>query len=115
MQALIQKKYESLCQDFAELRAEIQSTLNEIAECCKILEPEVVSAPEDNERVSEADLESLVFGDDDDYAEYGDSNLRRQLHEDVSQEVSVSEKPVCMLNAEVGLTLTLVVHHRYRH
>ncbi|KAG0630471.1 hypothetical protein M758_1G180400 [Ceratodon purpureus] len=94
-QALIRKKYESLCQDFSELRVEIQSTLNEIAECCKILEPEIVSAPEaeGNELVSEAGLESLVFGEDDDYEEYGDSSLRRQLHEEVSEELSVPEKP----------------------
>lgn len=55
-----------------------------------------MSAPEaeGNELVSEGGLESLVFGDGDDYEEYGDSSLRRQLHEEVSEEFSVSEKPV---------------------
>lgn len=94
IQALIQKKYESLCQDFSELRSEIQLTLNEIAECCKILEPDIVPAPEGDKSVSQAGLETPEFGDDDDYEEYGDSFLRRQLHEDISEDVSVSEKPV---------------------
>lgn len=95
IQALVQKKYEILRQEFPELRAEVQSSLNEIIECCKILEPETVSAPDSNEPVMETGLETLVFGDDDDYEEYGDSSLRRQLHEEVPEEVAVSEKLVC--------------------
>lgn len=90
-QALILKKYESLCQNFSELRTEIHTTLDEIAECCKILELESASALEDNEPVLEADLESLVFGDDE-YEEYGDSSLRRELHKEVPEQVAVTEK-----------------------
>lgn len=92
-QALILKKYESLCQNFSELRTEIHTTLDEIAECCKILELESASALEDNEPVLEADLESLVFGDDE-YEEYGDSSLRRELHKEVPEQVAVTEKLV---------------------
>lgn len=53
-----------------------------------------MSAPESNEPVLEPGLDNLVFGDDNEYEEYGDSSLRRQLHEEVSEEAAVSEKPV---------------------
>lgn len=95
IQALIQKKYEVFRQEFPDLKAEVQSTLNEIAECCTILEPVTVSPPESSKPV-ETDLETLVFGDDDEYEEYGDSSLRRQLHEEISEEVAIHEKPVCI-------------------
>jgi len=55
-----------------------------------------VSTPESNGPVLEAGLETLVYEDEDEYEEYGDSSLRRQLHEEAPEEVAVSEKPVCI-------------------
>lgn len=89
-QALLKKKFESLSHDFPELRVEIQSTLDQITECCKILEPESVSVPNVHDPAPEsgATLEQLIFGEEEDeYEEYGDSSLRRQLHEELSEDI----------------------------
>lgn len=86
---MLKKKFESLSQDFPELRVEIQSTLDQITECCKILEPESVFVPNVHDPVPEsgATLEQLIFGEEDEYEEYGDSSLRRQLHEELSEDI----------------------------
>lgn len=90
MQALLKKKFESLSQDFPESRIEIQSTLEQISECCKILHPESASIPNVHDPAPEsgASLEQLIFGEEEDeYEEYGDSRLRRQLHEEFSEDI----------------------------
>lgn len=66
-----------------------------MAECCRILAPENLPTSGAHEPVLEAGLENLIFGEEEEYEEYGDSNLRRQLHEELAKEAIVPEKPVC--------------------
>lgn len=50
--------------------------MNEIDECCKIFELEIVLVLESNEFVLELGLDNFVFGDDNEYEEYGDFSFR---------------------------------------
>ncbi|KAH8957981.1 hypothetical protein BDL97_07G120100 [Sphagnum fallax] len=90
-QVLLQKKYESLIQEFPDWKAEIQSTMDQMTECFKILIPEAVHY---QGATKEGDLKNIgEQEEEDEYEEYGNSSLRRQLHQQAAEENDLPEKP----------------------
>jgi hypothetical protein len=91
MQVLLQKKYESLIQEFPDWKAEIQSTMDQMTECFKILVPKAVHH---QGAAKEGDLNIGEQEEEDEYEEYGNSSLRRQLHQQAVEKNDLPEKPV---------------------